>query len=76
MGCDMLRTWAPADEAVCSVLKRSLGFRSSFDFPLRLAFRGEPDWLVARELGTCLPDSLSVRDRDKWHLTPMFFDLA
>ena len=76
MGCDMLCTWAPADEVICNTLKRSFGFRSSFDFPLRLAFRGEPDWLVARTLDTSLPGNLCIYDAAAWRLTPMFFDLA
>lgn len=76
MGCDMLCTWAPADEAICGVLKRSFGFRSAFDFPLKLAFRGEPDWLVARAIDTSLPTNLRIHDAAAWRLTPAFFDIA
>jgi GNAT superfamily N-acetyltransferase len=76
MGCDMLHAWVPVDETVCSVLKHSLGFRASYDFPLRLAFRREPNWLVARELAASLPEDLSIYDASRWRLTPMFFDLA
>ena len=76
MDCDMLCTWAPADEAIYSVLKRSFGFRSSFDFPLKLAFRREPDWLVARELDTSATGDLDIYDPTVWHLTPAFCDVA
>ncbi len=76
MGCDMLHTWAPSDEAICGVLKHSLGFRSSFDFPLKLAFRREPDWLVAREIETSAIEDLCIYDPAVWRLTPAFFDVA
>jgi len=76
MGCDMLRTWAPDDELICDVLKRCLGFRSSLDFPLRLAFRGKTDWLVAREIDTSAIGDLRIYDPAAWRLTPTFFDLA
>jgi GNAT superfamily N-acetyltransferase len=76
MGCDMLRTWAPDDELICDVLKRCLGFRSSLDLPLRLAFRGKTDWLVAREIDTSAIGDLRIYDPAAWRLTPTFFDLA
>ena len=76
MGCDMLSIWAPADETIRDTLKRFLGFRSSFDFPLRLAFRGRTNWLVARELNESLSEYLCVHDPDAWRLTSAFSDLA
>lgn len=76
MGCDMLYTWAPSDEAISGILKHPLGFRSSFDFPLKLAFRREPDWLVARGIETSAIEDLCIYDPAVWRLTPAFFDAA
>jgi|GEM_PF-2242464 GNAT superfamily N-acetyltransferase len=75
MGCDMLSTWAPADKEMLDVFRTSLGLRSTLEFPLRLAFRGDPLWLTARETDMLLPSSdLCVCDPATWRLTPLFCD--